>query len=184
MTTTEAEPRRTRAANFVDHITHVITTDPAARRALASGLGHWPSQQPPGPMHQYVAPWLPPGLHPSRQRAYYTVAALMSTANRSGTGSRTSIGTALGHASAHMSRATTKHQLNRLVRPNPDGPYGDLRGAVRLTESAGVPLDWARLLSELETWYFNGPRTCTTWQQDYFRTISRHDHQERNDDHE
>ncbi|MFC5666288.1 type I-E CRISPR-associated protein Cse2/CasB [Kitasatospora misakiensis] len=181
MTTTTPSPRRTRAAKFVDHIAHAIATDRAAHRALASGLGPWRDQQPPSPMHEYVAPWLPPNLHPNRQRAYYTVAALMSSATRSGTGSRTSLGTALGHASTHMSPATTKHQLNRLVRPNPDGPYEDLRGAVRLTDNAGVALDWARLLTELDSWYFDGPRTCTTWQQDYFRATARH---ERSNDHD
>jgi CRISPR type I-E-associated protein CasB/Cse2 len=121
-------------------------------------------------MHLYVATWLPEGLHPERQRAYYTVAALMTTAtNRAGTGSGVSLGKALGLASRKISATTTELSVKRLVRHSPAGPYPHLRGAIRLVSAAAAPLDWARLLDELDTWHFRGARTCTQWQQDYYR---------------
>lgn len=140
-----------------------------ARRALGTGLRPWSDGQPPGPMHAFVAPWLPTGLHPAQERAYYVVAALMTTANHSGIGSGTSLGTALGRASKKISPMTAELSMRRIVRHTPAGPYPHLRGGIRLIASAGVLLDWARLLSELEFWHFRGPRICTQWQQDYYR---------------
>ena len=163
---------RPRADRFVDSIHALLSTDNAAPRALASGLRPW-SGEPQGAMHKYVAPWLPAGIHPDQERAYYTVAALMTTATRTGIGSNISIGAALGRPSGSVSSTSSELAMRRLTRFTPTGPYTHLRGALRLTGAASTPVDWARLLSELETWHFRGRRTCTQWQQDYYRSAQR-----------
>lgn len=126
-------------------------------------------------MHKYVAPWLPVGIHPDQERAYYTVAALMTTAPRIGIGSNISIGAALGRPSRSVSTGSSELSMRRLTRYTPAGPYTHLRGALRLADAASAPVDWARLLTELETWHFRGRRTCTQWQQDYYRSAQRTD---------
>ncbi|MGC0314894.1 type I-E CRISPR-associated protein Cse2/CasB [Kitasatospora acidiphila] len=167
-TRTSPPDEDSRPYRFVDHIASLLREDGAARRALASGLRPW-TGEPPGAMNRYLAPWLPTDLHPQRLRAYCTVAALMTTASRTGIGSGVSIGTALGRASRSLSATTTELALRRVARHTTAGPYTHLRGAVRLADAAGIALDWARLLRELDSWYFTGSRTCTQWQQDYYR---------------
>jgi CRISPR system Cascade subunit CasB len=164
-------PQPTRAQRFVEYIDVQLSRGGGARRALETGLRPW-SHEPPGPMHAYVAPWLPSGLHPAQERAYYTVAALMTTTTRAGSGSGTSVGKALGLASKKVSATSAELAMRRLVRHTPAGPYAHLRGGIRVITAAGVHLDWARLLGELEAWYFRGPRICTQWQQDYYRAAA------------
>ncbi|MER5866116.1 type I-E CRISPR-associated protein Cse2/CasB [Kitasatospora sp. NPDC002040] len=160
--------RTSEGARFTRTVLWSLDTNGAARRALASGLRPW-NGEPPAPMHRFVAPWLPEGLHPQRERAYYTVAALMTTARVNGIGSKTSLGTALALASRTVSATTTELALRRVSRYSSAGPYTHLRGVVRLSEAAGVALDWARLLNELDSWYLRGRHTCTVWLQDYYR---------------
>lgn len=162
----------TRAARFVTHIDTVLSRDGGARRALPTGLRPWRGE-PQAAMHKYVAPWLPSDSNPAQERAYYTVAALMTAASRSGIGNDSSIGTALGRASTKLSPTTTNLTLRKVARHTPAGPYTHLRGGVRLIQAASIPMDWARLLSELEHWHYRGPRICTTWQQDYYRAARR-----------
>ncbi|MFC9329035.1 type I-E CRISPR-associated protein Cse2/CasB [Kitasatospora sp. NPDC057015] len=169
LTTSPQDGPQSHARRFVERIDSLLRDNGAARRALATGLRPW-NGEPQSGMHPFVAPWLPGGLHPQRERAFYTVAALMTTTSRTGIGTGASIGDALAHASRTVSATTTESSLRRLTTYTTAGPYTHLRGAVRLTGAGGAVLDWERLLRELDSWYFTGRRTCTQWQQDYYRT--------------
>jgi CRISPR system Cascade subunit CasB len=166
-----AQPSHTE--KFVRHINAVMSRDGAARRALETGLRRWSDGQPPGAMHELVAIWLPDDPYPQQERAYYTVAALMTVASRSGIGTGVSLGAALGRASKKVSETTTRHSMRQLARYTRDGPYTHLRGGIRILNAAAVPVDWARLLDDLEAWGYRGPRVCTIWQQDYHRARAR-----------
>ncbi|MGW4382463.1 type I-E CRISPR-associated protein Cse2/CasB [Kitasatospora sp. NPDC004531] len=166
--TSPTDGQQTHTRRFVDHIATLLRDDGAARRALSTGLRPW-TEHPPGGMHRYVVSWLPDAAHPQRERAFYTVAALMTTTSRAGIGTGVSIGGALGRASRTLSATTTESSLKRVATHTSAGPYTHLRGAVRLIDAGGARPDWERLLRELDGWYFNGRRTCTQWQQDYFR---------------
>lgn len=177
---------------FVKHVQKVCRNDPGKRAALRSGLGLPPEKA--YRMHAIVAPWVDDSHEPT-ERAYYTVASLIAAQTRDarmhddqaaaqgGEEEATrepgpSLGRALGTATkADGSRrpalagGSAEKRLHLLVRQGLDGVHRHLPPIVRILRTAGVPVDWARLIDELSRWPHDHDRIAKAWLQDYYRAV-------------
>ncbi|MFD5699002.1 type I-E CRISPR-associated protein Cse2/CasB [Streptomyces lasiicapitis] len=71
-----------------------------------------------------------------------------------------------------MRESGAEARLNLLTRQSVDGLHRHLPSAVSYLRNLGVPVDWARLLSDLLAWPGHSGRISRRWLQDYYRQRS------------
>ncbi|GAA3196747.1 MULTISPECIES: type I-E CRISPR-associated protein Cse2/CasB [Streptomyces] len=188
-----ARARRTEHLRFVSEIQRLCADSPEAHARLRRGLGKDVDQV--AGMHEFIAHWLPERRHRERDRAYYTVAALIADQPRHVVRGRPAddaepepltgpYGSSFGHTLAESvlnspaqerphRRDTTRRRLSLLVRQSPTGLHRYLPSATRLLRRYETEPDWAQLLNDLARWPWNAADIGSRWQQDYFRTLHR-----------
>lgn len=67
-----------------------------------------------------------------------------------------------------MRHATAESRLNLLTRQSPDGLHRHLPATVRYLRDLDVPVDWARLLTDLIDWPARSGRISRRWLQDFY----------------
>jgi len=141
--------------------------DRGALAALRRGLGRPPGTVP--DMYPYVIPWLPDNPHPSQEVAYYLVAALFAFHPAS---------TGLGDMGDHMAAArdggnedAVERRFTALLAAHPDDLPDYLRQAVSFLRSKDIPINWTRLLYDLQFWSHpdHGDRIRKRWATHFWR---------------
>ncbi|MFE0268902.1 type I-E CRISPR-associated protein Cse2/CasB [Nocardiopsis alba] len=186
--------RRIEHLRFVREIRRLCAESSEAHVRLRRGAGK-DIDQVPG-MHEFIAHWLPEKRNRERDRAWYTVAALIAgqprhvlrgrsdaeddEEERTATAYGISFGRTLAQAvldspAKERSRRgdNTRRRLALLVRQSPAGLHRYLPSATRLLRQYETEPDWAQLLSDLTRWPWYAGDIGGRWQQDYFRTLHR-----------
>lgn len=118
------------------------------------------------PVYRYVGWYLP--FHPKERERCILVAALFADHQGS-----TSEGT-LGKHLADLIRADDKKQaaverrFAQLLTAHPDNLPTHLRQVVSLLKTAGVPVNWQRLLRDVLYWEKDGERIRQRWAYDFW----------------
>ncbi len=147
------------AARFVRHLEALADPEnPRGRAALAAlrrGLGKEPGSI--AEIHQYVLPALPAGLSTREEDRYYLIAGLYASypgANwrSDDPTSRTDLGASFARARGEDGGESVERRFVALLNCHEeDLPY-HLRHAVSFLGARQVPIDWARLLVDIESW--------------------------------
>lgn len=133
---------------FVTHL-EALAEDRPALAALRRGLGQPPATTP--EMHRYVLPWLPRGLYPRQEEAYYLVAALFGAHPQ---------GTRTGNMGDHFARASrqsgnetaVERRFTNLLAAHPDDLPFHLRQAITFLRAQEVAVNWHQLLPDVQAW--------------------------------
>jgi CRISPR system Cascade subunit CasB len=140
--------------------------DRAALARLRRGLGKEPGSV--WGMHGLVQPWLPADLPRYHEDACYLIASLF--ASHPEPGGEGTLGKAFARLRAkHDSESIEKRFVAMLDADAADLP-SHLRHAVSLLASAGVPVDWARLLDDVQRWGRPERFVQRRWSRDYWAT--------------
>lgn len=167
---------------------------PGTRAALRSGLGRSVEQA--SRMHPVVAGLIPRDdwNRPDRERAYYTIAALLAaqprvtreqpdTTEDSAEAPTPSLRGNFGHSLAQAVSADRRRRdepsshplarrLHLLVRQDVNGVHRHLPGLVRQLRTDQIPIDWAHLLEDLLHWRTGRDRIARRWLQTYYRQLA------------
>lgn len=190
MTTPTPNPNTgANAATRVDGV-HAFTTYLAslvrderrdALAALRRGLGKHPGQA--AEMFPYVVPWLSDAMSPTRQADYFLVAALFASHQISWPTSQSDQGdspesvqrgpTNLGVSFRRLASATDSASIEQrfvaLLNAQREDLPTHLRHAISLLRAKDIPVDWARLLSDLGNWSREDRRVQSAWAQAFWR---------------
>ncbi|MBP2477613.1 CRISPR system Cascade subunit CasB [Crossiella equi] len=199
LTTQAATPARatTVEERFVERIQQLCARSAAARNQLRRTERRRPEDASRA-VHQVVARWLPDNPSPGRERAYYTVAALIAAqpntthratdeqtspeaddtepaarartrwANLGGTLARACLGRPAGAKTIGF--ASAERHLELICRQGLHGLHRHLPTVIRRMSEIDASPDWARLLNDLARWE-NTPRlVAKQWQQAFYRT--------------
>ncbi|MDT0300832.1 type I-E CRISPR-associated protein Cse2/CasB [Streptomonospora wellingtoniae] len=192
----EPSARMRAARTFVHRIGQRCAEDRGTRAALRSGLGKPMDRL--ERMHRIVAPLLDDRIlsDVEEQRAYYAVAAMVALTHDSDRPAgppapdhhahlapkTARYGTSLGRAFADAVAAGTSRgiresaaetRLNLLTRQSATGLHRHLPSAVRQLHTAGVAVDFARLLSDIRSWRRYRGDVSRRWLQDFYSTRNR-----------
>lgn len=183
------------ATAFADYLARLVQNEQrAALAALRRGLGRRPELA--TDMFPYIVPWLTDAMSSARQADYFLVAALFASHQISwsrpaaesdvaaatdpagSTGSAGAEGSIRGYsnlgASFHQLTAATgsesveKRFVALLNAEREDLPL-HLRHAVSLLRAHDIPVDWARLLTDLASWDREDRRVQSAWARAFWR---------------
>jgi CRISPR system Cascade subunit CasB len=150
---------------FVDHLERLRDRgDRAALARLRRGLGRDPGTV--AGVHPLVQPWLPRGLGPRREDAFYLVASLFAA--HPAPGGVGDLGAAFARLAAGRDSAGPERRLTALLDAHPDDLPRHLRHAVSLLAADAVPVDWRRLLADLLAWGHPGRRVQRAWARSFW----------------
>lgn len=146
--------------------------DRAALAALRRGLGKAPGEA--AEMYPYLVPWLP------RERwgeeTYYLVASLfgwhpLPWRGAGADGERaapTNLGASLTRLGAEVEGGGIERRFVALLNAHRDDLPEHLRRAVGLLKSRDLPIDWARLLHDVQGWDFPSRSVQRDWARAYW----------------
>lgn len=162
MSTTTADWRN----RFIAHLEDLKARDDRAALAdLRRGLG-----EPPGTvasMYRHVIPWIP--ANQFIEDTAYIVASLFAFHPVSG-GART-VGTALAaiHSADGSSRPESiERRFTTLLSAHEDDLQVHLRQAISLLKVNDIPLDWRRLIRDVQGWGHPDRYVQRRWAQDFW----------------
>ena len=140
---------------FVEYLQSLADKEERAPlAALRRGLGKRPGEA--SEMYPYVVPFLPPNLHPEAEDPYYLVAALFAlhqgSWSRQAPGAPTNLGASLQRLAAASESGGVEARVVALLNAHPDDMPEHLRRIVALLKAHDVPIDWARLLHDIQHW--------------------------------
>ena len=123
-------------------------------------------------MYRYVVPWLPEDAPYGRQAAYYLVAALFGYHPAEG-------GT--GNMGDHFARArdvqrddtAIERRFTTLLAAHVDDLPFYLRQAVSYLRSEEIPVNWHRLLSDVQAWGHPDRYIQRQWAEGFWRRIDK-----------
>jgi CRISPR system Cascade subunit CasB len=102
-------------------------------------------------MYPYVVRWLPAEAAPSREAAYYLVAALF--AYHPDAGGNGNLGQAFRRTlDANGDNAATERRFTALLTAHPDDLPFYLRQAISFLKSKEVSVDWHQLFADILAW--------------------------------
>lgn len=135
--------------SFVTYLQALKESDQRGALAdLRRGLGQEPGTAP--QMYRYVIPRLPSNPPKWVETSYYLVAALFASHTES---------TDQGNFGAHMADARAdgndealERRFTALLSAHPDDLPNYLRQSVSLLKSKDIPVNWSRLLTDLQQW--------------------------------
>jgi CRISPR system Cascade subunit CasB len=133
----------------------------AALAKLRRGLGKEPGTV--MEMHGLVQPWLPPGLEHRQEDACYLIASLF--ASHPEPGGRGSLGSAF--ARLKKDSDSVEKRFVALLNSDEDDLPSHLRHAVSLLASGRVPVEWARLLYDVQYWGHPDRFVQRQWSRDF-----------------
>lgn len=146
----------------------------AALAALRRGLGKPPGQA--AEMHQYVAPKLPPDASLWREDTFYIVGALFAwhqlTWVDDAGGSRPNFGASLHQLADVIESEGVPKLFVALLNCEKEELSEHLRHAVGLLRSKQVPIDWTRLLWDMQSWNSPSRRVQRAWAKAFWPRIS------------
>lgn len=149
-----------------------------ALAALRRGLGKRPGQA--AEMFPYIVPWLSDSMSLTRQADYFLVASLFAShqiswpaadvgATGGYTGGWTNMGASFRRLNAAASSDSIEKRFVALLNAEREDLPQHLRHAVSLLRAHDVPVDWARLLSDLAGWGREDRRVQRAWAQAFWR---------------
>jgi CRISPR system Cascade subunit CasB len=158
---------------FVAGLQSLATKDNrAALAGLRRGLGKDPSEA--FEAHRYIAGRLPENASDWQVRCHYLVAALFALHPETapaGDGPR-SLGAGMARVAANNRAGgeSIERRFNALLASDREALPDHLRHAVQLLKGAEVPLDWARLLRDIQHWDAEGLRAPRyVWAREFWR---------------
>lgn len=164
----------TRNGPFIESLEELVDEqERGALAALRRGLGRDPSEW--APMYPYVVPWLPQHATSwKKEDAYYQIAALFafwyqgrSTVVRNGR-----IPNNLGASLARLANTTNSESVERrfvaLLNCHSEDLPDHLRHAVGLLRTEDIPINWERLLRDIQDWDREDRRVQRKWARAYW----------------
>lgn len=170
MTTTEASVRWDE--RFIRDLERLVANeDRATLAALRRGLGREPGEA--AEMYPYVVPRLPPNAHGREEAAYYVVAALFALHQGSwaiGAGERraTNLGASFRRLAEERDSASIEGRFVALLNSDERDLGEHLRQVVALLKVGEVPVDWLRLLRDIQWWGDARRRVQRAWARGYW----------------
>ncbi len=154
---------------FVKHLKSLVD-DRAALAALRRGLGRPPGATP--EMHRYVIPWLPAGLYPRQEEAYYLIAALFGLHPDD---------TVAGNLGRSFAQAREKdgngeaieRRFSALLAAHSDDLPFQLRQAIQFLRAQEIPVNWSQLLHDVMNW--DNPRRSVqrSWAHGFWASAAK-----------
>ncbi len=143
--------------------------DLGALAALRRGLGRRPGEVP--EMYPYVVPFLPD--EEWRQDAYFLIASLFALHQGSwrADGSErdaTNLGASFARLSAMRESSSIERRFVALLSCDWEDLPEHLRSAVSLLKSEEVPIDWLRLLRDMQRWDRDERPVQRAWARAYW----------------
>jgi len=136
--------------------------DRAALAALRRGLGSAPGSA--AEMHPYVMRFLPPGWG-WRHQCHYIVAALFGLHPDDGGGN---MGWTLQQVARQSGSDSIERRFVALLKSHRDDLFDHLRHAAGLARGKAVPINWARLLRDIQHWDDEGGWVQRRWSQGFW----------------
>ena len=138
--------------------------------ALRRGLG-----QPPGivaEMYRYVVPWLPENVSDSQEAAYYLVASLFAFHP---------VSSSQGNMGTHMAKTRSligsdeaiDRRFTALLAAHPEDLPVYLRQAVSYLKSNDIPVNWNKLMSDLQRWGNPDRIVQKSWAGEFWRRAEK-----------
>ena len=136
-----------------NHFIHYLQSlaekdDRGALAALRRGVGQKPGTVP--EMYRYVIPHLPENPPKWQEQSYYLIAALFALHP---------VSTDEGNLGTHLAKIRTdgnedalERRFTALLSAHPDDLPDYLRQTISLLKSKEIPVNWNRLLSDLQRW--------------------------------
>ncbi|MCM8749100.1 type I-E CRISPR-associated protein Cse2/CasB [Thermomicrobiaceae bacterium CFH 74404] len=149
--------------------------DRAALAALRRGLGKPPGTAP--EMFPYVVPLLPSNPSWRLERACYLVASLFALHPLGWEGDErgrrlTNLGASFALLAQRSSnREGVTRRFLHLLLAHEDELGEHLRHAIGLLRSHAVPVDWGRLLRDIQGWSHDDLRVQRQWARAYYDTL-------------
>lgn len=166
-----------RDVRFVAFLERLVAEgDRASLAALRRGLGRPGSA---AEVYRFVVPWLPPGVPPWEETAYYLVASLFAWHQRSwsDSGIEDEMSPNLGASFARLADALggvdrVEARFVALLNSHREDLPDRLRHIVGLLRSGDVPIDWAQLLQDLKGWDWESRAVQRAWAKAFWRHAS------------
>jgi CRISPR system Cascade subunit CasB len=159
----QKKPERWQEALIGHLYTLAKREDRGALATLRRGLGKKPRSVP--EMHPLVVPWLPDKLSEWDAECAYTVASLFAMHPRAG-------GTGNFGASCRTIKtdsASAEKRFVALLRSDRDRLGTHLRHAVSLLKVKDEPVDWLRLLRDIQMWEYLDGKIQWQWSREFWR---------------
>jgi CRISPR system Cascade subunit CasB len=172
-------PRESRAARFVTYLEQLAATeDRAALAALRRGLGKPPGEA--AEAHRYVLPWLGTEARLGEEDAYYLVAALFGwhpQSWRPAANARraSNLGASLARLAHLTGSPSVKRRFVALLNCHRDDLAEHLRQVIGLLKTGEIPVDWARLLGDLQWWDRPERRVQREWARAFWGAPTTND---------
>jgi CRISPR system Cascade subunit CasB len=118
------------------------------------------------PTYRYLGWYLPP--HPKEQERCILVAALF--ADHQGSTTRGTMGEHLAALirADDQKQAAVERRFSQLLTAHPDDLPIHLRQVINLLKTAGIPINWQRLLRDVLYWEKDGERIRQKWAYDFW----------------
>jgi len=156
---------------FITYLENLRDTEQRGELAsLRRGLGKSAGAEP--EMLRYVVPWLPKETSIWQEEPYFLVASLFAMHAQPG---------GWGNMGDHLARACESEQrsealerrLTALLAAHPDDLAYHLRQTVSLLRACDIPVDWSRLLKDIQNWGHPDRWVQRNWARSFWgRTIS------------
>ena len=144
--------------------------------ALRRGLGQSPGTV--ADMYRYVVPWLSEDTPPSREAAYYTIAALF--AYHPDPGGSGNMGRHFAQACDPQADNTAiERRFTVLLATHPDDLDFHLRQAVSFVKSKNVPINWQQLLSDVLAWGYPERYVQRRWARAFWGRRAAEEHNDK-----
>lgn len=148
--------------------------DRAALAALRRGLGRPPGEA--AEPYPYVVPWIPADVPPWVEEAYFLVAALfalhpMSWRDDGASNAPTNLGASFARLRAAEQGGGAERRFVALLDSHPDDLPHHLRHAISLLRSREIPVDWARLLHDVQRWNRPGRQVQRAWARAFWAPV-------------
>lgn len=163
---------------FVEHLRELADHSRRSRAPLAAlrrGLGKRPGEAP--EMFPYVVPYLPSGLSPYREEAYFLIASLFAWHPRSRHGEdprKSNLGASLRTLANEKGESITRYLVALLSAHRDDLPE-HLRRAIGLLRTEDIAVDYSQLLRHIEHWNAESRWVQRDWARSYWGAVSQED---------
>lgn len=148
----------------------------AALAALRRGLGKEPGTAP--EMYPYVVPFLPDGSRPRQEMAYYLVASLFAWHQKDWSGADApGLGGSLARLRLKQAEDrnmsvelgdSVERRFVALLNTGRNDLSDHLRQMIGLLRSSDIPVNWLRLLQDIQGWESPSRRVQRRWASEFW----------------
>lgn len=165
-----------RERRFIDYLQDFVDREDRAPLAmLRRGLGKVPWEA--AEMHRYVLPFVRDDARWGEEEAYYQVAALFAWHQRDwhreeggAAGRLTNFGASFAWLARETGSESIEARFVALLNCHADDLPEHLRHGVGLLKAHDIPIDWERLLRDLQGWEREDRRVQRAWARAYWGT--------------